>query len=205
MLFERKKTLLAANTFVQDISNLPDTIKNNTIILIGPMGTGKSTIAKILVNKMEDIDRIPLDSKGQLKGLYERRNKFSNFKNFEFVLTGTVLSSLNKPHVIDFGAGHSMYRDKRLKEQMKKMCNQFKNVILLLPSKDKDISRKILLERRNIPLGSHKDKENWYFLTAPDNYELATDIVYEEGKTPEEVSEEIIQLVKSKAIDIGER
>lgn len=85
------------------------------------------------------------------------------------------------------------------------MCNQFKNVILLLPSKDKDISRKILLERRNIPLGSHKDKENWYFLTAPDNYELATDIVYEEGKTPEEVSEEIIQLVKSKAIDIGER
>ena len=201
MIFERKKTLLASNRFLQDIHGLPDSVKNNTIILIGPMGTGKSTIAKLLANQIEGVDRIPLDSKEQLKGLYARRSNFRNFKNFEFVLTGTVLSSLRKPYVIDFGAGHSIYEDEKLREQMKKMCSQFKNIILLLPSKNKDMSRKILLERRNITLGSHKDQDNWHFITAPNNYELATDIVYEEGKTPEDVLQEIIQLVKSKERD----
>ena len=79
---------------------------------------------------------------------------------------------------------------------MQEMCSEFKNIILLLPSKDKDKSRRILSERRNIKLGSNKDKGNWHFLTAPNNYELATKIVYEEGKTPEDISREIIQLVK---------
>ena len=37
MIFERKKTLIASDRFIQDIYKLPDIIKNNTIILIGPM------------------------------------------------------------------------------------------------------------------------------------------------------------------------
>lgn len=201
MLFERKKTLLASNRFLQEIHKLPDIVKNDTIILIGPMGTGKSTIAQLLASQIQGLDRIPLDSKGHLEGLYRKRSKFSNFKNFEFVLTGTVLSSLKRPHVIDFGAGHSIYEDEELREQMKKMCSEFRNVILLLPSKDKDISREILLERRKIVSGSRKDKENWRFISASNNYELATDIIYEEGKTPEDVSKEIIELVKSKEIN----
>lgn len=51
MLFEKKKILSASNTFIQDIHNLPIEIKRNSIILIGPMGTGKSTIARILLKK----------------------------------------------------------------------------------------------------------------------------------------------------------
>ena len=74
---------------------------------------------------------------------------------------------------------------------MIEMCSQFKNIILLLPSRDNEISRKIMLERRNIEPGSHKDRDNWHFITAPNNYELATDIIYEEEKSPEEISEEI--------------
>lgn len=196
MIFEKGKTLSASNRFIQDIKKLPDEVKNNTIILIGPMGTGKSTIAKLISSQMEELDRISLDNREGLKEIYKRRSSFRNFKNFEFVLTGTILSSLKRPHVIDFGAGHSIYENQKLREQMQEMCSEFKNIILLLPSKDKDKSRRILLERRNIELGSNKDKDNWHFLTAPNNYELATKIVYEEGKTPEDISREIIQLVK---------
>ena len=50
-----------------DLSTLePSEIKKDTIILIGPMGTGKSTIAKLLSSKG---NRIPLDDREFLKGL----------------------------------------------------------------------------------------------------------------------------------------
>lgn len=57
----------------------------------------------------------------------------------------------------------------------------------------------MLLERRNIKPGSHKDQDNWHFITAPNNYEIATDIVYEEEKSPEEISKEILSLVKQRS------
>ena len=43
MIFERKKVISAAERFIKDIHDLPSEIKDSTIILIGPMGTGKST------------------------------------------------------------------------------------------------------------------------------------------------------------------
>lgn len=205
MIFEKQKTLKASDRFIQDICALPDIVKNNTIILIGPMGTGKSTVAKLLENQIEGMHRISLDNKDLLKMLYEKERKFRDFKNFEFMLTGTVLSSLKKPYIIDFGAGHSVYEDKNLREQMKKMCAQFKNIILLLPSMDKEKSREVLAERRKIKLGSHKDQENWHFITSPNNYELATNTLYEENKTPEDISREILQLVKCKQMEGKDR
>lgn len=205
MIFEKQKTLKASDRFIQDICGLPDIVKNNTIILIGPMGTGKSTVAKLLENQIEGMHRISLDNKDLLKMLYEKERKFRDFKNFEFMLTGTVLSSLKKPYIIDFGAGHSVYEDKNLREQMKKMCAQFKNIILLLPSMDKEKSREVLAERRKIKLDSHKDQDNWHFITSPNNYELATNTLYEENKTPEDISREILQLVKCKQMEGKDR
>lgn len=196
MIFERKKVISAADRFIKDISNLPLEIKNNTIILIGPMGTGKSTIARLLAGKIENGQRLAIDSRGQFEELYKKEKNFHNFKNFEFVLTGTILSSLKSPCVIDFGAGHSIYEDPILREKMKEICSKFKNIVLLLPSQDNETSRRVLLERRNIKPGSHKDKDNWHFITAPNNYEIATHIVYEEGKSPEEILKEILNLVK---------
>ena len=200
MLFERKRVISAADRFIEDIYDLPSEIKDDTIILIGPMGTGKSTIAKLLADK-EKRQRFSVDSRGQFEDLYKKEKRFHNFKNFEFALTGTILSSLKSPCVIDFGAGHSIYEDAVLREKMKAMCAHFKNIILLLPSKDNETSRQVLLERRKIKSGSHKDKDNWHFITAPNNYELATDIIYEEGKSPEKILEEILEINNKKNKD----
>lgn len=63
---------------------------------------------------------------------------------------------------------------------------------------DKEKSREVLAERRKIKLSSHKDQDNWHFITSPNNYELATNTLYEENKTPEDISREILQLVKCK-------
>lgn len=106
----KKKNVVGQNRFIQDIHRLPGEIKNNTIILIGQMGTGKSTVAKLLSSNG---NRISLDDRKFLEVIYARRKRFSNFKNFEFGLTGTVLSTLKRPSVIDFGAGHSIYKDNR--------------------------------------------------------------------------------------------
>lgn len=88
---------------------------------------------------------------------------------------------------------------------MKKMCSQFKNIILLLPSEDKEKSREVLAERKNFKRGSYDYQDNWHFITAMNNYELATNIVYEENKTPEDISKEILQLVREKQVELEER
>jgi len=198
MIFERERVIFAGDRFIEDINNLPSEIKNNTIILIGPMGTGKSTIARLLAGKIENGYRLDVDNREQFEKLYKKEKRFNNFKNFEFTLIGTILSLLKRPCIIDFGAGHSIYEDPVLRGKMQAMCSQFKNIILLLPSKDNETSRRILLERRNIQPGSHKDKVNWHFITAPNNYELATDIIYEEEKSPQEISKEILELINQK-------
>ena len=198
MIFERKRTLLAGDKFIRDINNLSPEIRDNTIILIGPMGVGKSTIARLLA---KNGNRIPLDDRDFLRKIYAHKNKFNNFKNFEFALTGTVLSTLKRPSVIDFGAGHSIYEDEGLRKKMQSICSKFSNVILLLPSDDKEENRKVLMERKRIEQGSPRDHDNWHFITAPDNYELATDTVYEKGKTPEEIANEILEIVKQRKME----
>ena len=193
MVFEKKRILRAQKRFLSDIKKLPRDIKEESILLIGPMGTGKSTISELISQKLK-FKRISLDNRNQLQSIYIKRNKFKNFKNFEFILTGLVLSSLKEPSIIDFGAGHSIYEDNELREKMNELCSEFSNIVLLLPSKNKDESRRILLGRRNILKGSNQDKDNWHFITAPNNEELATYTLYEEEKTLEEIMSELLEL-----------
>ena len=88
-------------------------ILDNSIILIGPMGSGKSTIANLLCKKL-NMPYVSLDNREQLSSLYEQRQNFESFKEFEFFLTGTVLTNLPEPVIIDFGAGHSIYEDEAM-------------------------------------------------------------------------------------------
>ena len=172
-------------------------ILENSIILIGPMGSGKSTIANLLCKKC-NMPHVSLDSREQLSSLYEQRQNFDSFKEFEFFLTGTVLTNLPEPVIIDFGAGHSIYEDAAMFLEMQSLMSRFDNVILLMPSEDKEESIAILNERKGIKSGSRQDFDNRHFVNMPCNYELATLTVYTKDKTPDQISNEIISQIKEK-------
>lgn len=202
---EKRKTLSYGKTALKAVSKLPQAIKDNTIILIGPMGTGKSSTAKVL-RDVRHMDRVSLDNKDRFKKIYEKKPKFRYFKNFEFVLTCSVLASLKEPQIIDFGAGHSVYEDKEVFALMKQICSQFKHVFLLLPTRNGtnpdgsiDASKNAQILSKRVQNDKHRPwessqhfrrrmEDNNHFLTCHCNYELATKIIYQDDKDPEQVA-----------------
>lgn len=190
----------------RDVDNY---ILENSILLIGPMGTGKSSIANGLQDKLK-MPKVSLDDTEFLKSIYKDRDKFDNFKDFEFYLTSTVLTSLPEPVIIDFGAGHSVYENPIVFYEMKKLINRFKNVELILPDKDMDKSLAFLSDRLktrydNGIIPGDVVSTNKHFLECPCNYELATDVVYSIGKTNDDVVSDIIENVQSKKIEKGKQ
>ena len=192
MLFEKKKTLKAADSFIKSISEIPEDIRRKTIILIGPQGAGKSTVSRILREFYPYMDRISLDNRDKYASIYKKRRLFKDYKNFELTLTGCLLSSLKKPSIIDFGAGHSVYEDPALDEKLRKMCSYFPNIYLLIPSRDEDASLKTLAKRLNLKPEDRKYKEIKRFLGLRNNERIATHIIYESGKNPMNIAEEIV-------------
>lgn len=177
--------------------NIDSNILENSIILIGPMGSGKSTIANLLCKHFNML-HVSLDNREQLSSLYKKEESFTAFKEFEFFLTGMVLTNLPAPAIIDFGAGHSVYEDEIMFLEMKSLISKFSNIILLIPSEDKEESVAILNERKGILSGSKKDLDNRHFVNVSCNYELATIIEYTKDKTPEQIANEIINQISKK-------
>ena len=168
----------------------------NSIILIGPMGVGKSTISEKLYEKTK-LTKISLDDRNLLSSIYSEREKFDNFKDFEFYLTTRVLSGLNQPAVIDFGAGHSIYKNPLMFIEMKKFLSRFQNIVFLIPTQDKETSLNIinqrLIDKRSI--NNHQLNDNRHFVYSPCNEILATITEYTFNKSPEEISNDIIEQI----------
>ena len=193
-----EKLLLASNMVNKEIDQ---DILDKSIIIIGPMGAGKSSVGYLLSKRLS-IPRISLDDRKGLSYLYEQQKNFDNLKEFEFFLTGTVLTNLSEPHVIDFGAGHSVYENKIMFNKMKQLISRFSNVILLMPCEDKEESLAIMNKRKGIEKGSRREFSNKHFINIPCNYELSTITEYTKDKTVEEIVDEIIEKISSK--DLGE-
>lgn len=182
--------------------NINSNILENSILLIGPMGTGKSTLAD-KISQDTGLKRISLDDEKLLRGFYNNREKFEYFKDFELYLVLDVLTSLQDAAVIDFGAGHSVQENPVMFEILKEVVEKFKNVDLILPSENINESIEILdeiIKKRNI---REEDKENAlrtnrHFLNHPSNYVLATNTFYTKGKSVEETAENIINVAYKK-------
>lgn len=177
---------------------IDDEIKKKTIILIGPMGVGKSSISREL-SRQTNLEVIPLDAEDKLSKYYDNRNHFDNFKEFEFYLMSSVLTNLDEPKIIDFGAGHSIYENPLMFMEFKKLISQFENVVLLMPSENKEESLKIVNERiKQRGVDDFKLKDNKHFIESNCNYEVATIIEYTNGKTIEQISSEIENKIENK-------
>ena len=176
--------------------NIDENIIKNSVLLIGPMGTGKSTLSKMISTNLQ-MPRISLDNREQLKSFYDKRNYFNDFKDFEFYLTCSILTNLTEPSVIDFGAGHSVYENPIMFFEFQKLISKFSNVVYIIPSENKEESIQILNDRltsRNVSLKELND--NKHFISMPCNEQLATITLYTKNKNPEQTCEELMRKIE---------
>jgi hypothetical protein len=106
--------------------------------------------------------------------------------------------------VIDFGAGHSALSDESALHQVETLLANYPNVFLLLPSHDPTRSEAILAQRclDHAWLQEFVQRAGWnlnsVFLRHPANFALAKQIVYTEGRSPEETRDEILTLIENR-------
>jgi shikimate kinase len=179
---------------------------NSEIILIGPMGVGKSTVGKLLSEKLNipqvDVDELRAKyykeigydeeiarSKHESEGIW---GLYQYWKPFEAYAVERVLEEYQNC-VIDFGAGHSVYENDELFERIQRALLPYPNVVLLMPSSDWSESISILNERSEF-LRNMQPNLNEHFIKHHSNYDLAKHTVYTKGKTPEETCKEILEI-----------
>lgn len=166
---------------------------NESIILIGPSGAGKSTIAEEL-HKITNIPRLCLDQIANKARNTRLKSKFKSVDEFNCYMISEVLKRAQENNmygIVDFGAGHSVYDDTLIFEEVKSMLKPFKNIILLLPCEDEKRALDIM---KNRSTGDTRDNKK--FFESSCNKELATMIIYENGRQPSEIAEEIILCIK---------
>ncbi|HZT41299.1 MAG TPA: hypothetical protein VFA07_03880 [Chthonomonadaceae bacterium] len=183
---------------------------DSDIILIGPMGAGKSTIGRLLSKRL-GLPEVVMDAVrwdyykeiGWSEDDERRIGKQEGFagvyrywKPFELYAVEHVLAD-HSDSVIHFGAGHSVYEDAAAFARAQEILAPYPNVVLLLPSPDLDESVEILRDRGRLKLrGMIADR---FFLTHPASQSLPKQVVYTHGKTPEETAEEILRLPAMRA------
>jgi shikimate kinase len=186
---------------------------NQKIILIGPMGAGKTTIGKLLSERLgllnislDEIRQLYYDEAGYdndtAKQIHNERGMagiLEYWKPFEAHSVERVLQDYDEC-VIDFGAGHSVYDDEVLFTKVKEALEPYPNVVLLLPSVDQEESIQILNTR--IPSDAPPEIIPWYkemnayFVHHHANRDLAKIVIYTQNKTPDETCDEIIGKLK---------
>lgn len=172
-----------------------DKLYTESIILIGPSGAGKSTIAEELSRKL-NIPRLCLDRIANRARQTGFTRKFKNADEFNSFMISEVIKKAkqdNIPGVVDFGAGHSVYDDNEIFEIVRNQLKPFKNIVLLLPSRDETLSLNIMANR-----STGDTRDNLKFLRSSCNRELATMTIYGNDRTPSDIASEIISRIKER-------
>lgn len=204
-------------TITRDDMKNAESEKHSIIVLIGPMSTGKGTIAQLLADKL-GIPRYEMDElrhrfygemgydeklASKIVGDEGMMSLIRYWKPFEAYAVERALEEFENC-VIDFGAGHSVYEDEEFFSRVKTALEPVEKVILILPSPDLDRSVEIVNERFSDLLVREVGKVdpellrlNEYFVRHPSNSMLAKKTVYTEGQTAEETTAEIIKWIRN--------
>lgn len=179
---------------------------NKTIVLTGPIGVGKSTLAGLLGAEL----RLPVCTYDEIKDKYRYKIGLSREKALEIdknegayamiqymnEYKSQILEPIIKDHpnhIIDLGAGAHSFDEPHQIERAKNAFNSVDEVVLLMPSKDLEVNIKSL----------PGFKENWevntYLIMHPTNNMFATKTIYTHGKTPDEVLHDAKRLFEFKA------
>ena len=187
---------------------------NSNIILIGPVGAGKSTQGKLVAEAL-NMQSISLD---EIADKYYEEYGFGMSKFGEVYKKSGFLEAYRQwwsalafaakrvttdytNCVIDYGAGHSHYENTNLFESVSESLAHVSNVILLLPSSDLDKSISILRQR-----SIEQRKRDWihdgydfmeHWVKDDCNHLLSTATIYTEGKEPEQTRDEILKIINA--------
>ncbi len=177
---------------------------NKKILLIGPIRSGKSTLGRLIAEKL-GLPQYPIDGYrwkyyeeiGYDPSLAQKIGEEEGFlgvykywKPFEAHAVERLLSDTQEG-VIDFGAGHSVYENDTLFAKVQKALEPCSNVILLLPSPDLEESIQILNDRTKGFIREGFDFHD-HFVKHPSNHLLAKITHYTKDKNPEESRDELI-------------
>lgn len=187
------------------------------IILIGPMGVGKTTIGMLLSEKLQ-VQSVGLDdirwyyyykqgySVAYARSLREqqgfRKGLYPYWKPFEADSVPAMLQDF-QGCVFHFGAGQSVYEDPVLFAKVQHVLSECENVVLLIPAKDHDESLASLLNRMK-DRGQTPSEEMIemlkHFIEHPSNWTLAKHVVYIKDKSPEAICEEVMTATQQNSI-----
>lgn len=174
-----------------------------TIVLIGPIGAGKTTQAKLLEKELG----LPRCSYDEVKGKYWKELGVSketasviNNEHGEYAMISymnefkskTIKSIINDHpgHIIDLGGGAQTFDEPHQVKTVLKALEHIPNVFLLMPSSDLATNIKSLPGlKENYPI-------NAYLIMHPTNELFSKKTIYTQGKTPEETMHEIINHIK---------
>jgi shikimate kinase len=186
-----------------------------SIILIGPLGAGKTTVSALLAQKLGwtvvEVDakrteyrtEIGYDENYAEKLLQEEGflARLAYGKPFEIHSVERVIQDYPENHVISFGAGNSVYDNEEYLTRAKQALANIQYVILLLPSPDIEESLRILTERLRLLIDPDAldavTELNRIFIQHPSNEALATVTFYNADQTPEATAEAIFKYIQS--------
>lgn len=184
------------------------------IILIGPLGTGKSTIAEHLSIRT-GLRNIPVD---KLKWYYRLNNGYDLVKSRNILRTNGFSELINYAQsyfgpreiheilnqfsgIVDLGASDTHCNDMRSIKAINQYLEPYPNVFLIMPYQDEELSIQVLKKRliqrykddrlKGPVLSSYLEK-NEEFVRSTQNHSVAKHVVYTNDRSFDKIAEEII-------------
>lgn len=181
---------------------------NLPIVFLGPVRAGKTTLARQVAQAL-GLTQVSLD---EVRWNYYREIGYDDTlarqiraeggflalvfyrQLFDAYSVERVISDYPQA-VIDCGAGVGPYEDQRQLKRLQDLFTSLQNIFLILPSPDVQESLRILRQRDANPPADLSFDIIAHFLRHPGYRQLAKHVIYNQDKTPEQTTAEIISLL----------